>query len=116
MDLAGNAPVFVMADANLEQAVEACVSGAFGAAGQNCIGTQRILIEHAVYDAFHDAFVARTACPRCGDPRDEATDLGPMITEAALGDRGAGGRCHRLWGTAVDRQSAGWRALCANDA
>lgn len=83
MDLGGNAPVIVMADADLEAAVEACVSGAFWAAGQNCIGTQRLLIERPVYDAFRDAFVARTAALRPGDPAKENTDLGPMISEAA---------------------------------
>lgn len=83
MDLGGNAPVIVMADAALDQAVEACVSGAFWAAGQNCIGTQRILIERPVYEAFRDAFVAQTTALRAGNPLDEATDLGPMITEAA---------------------------------
>lgn len=83
MDLGGNAPVIVMADAALDHAVEACVSGAFWAAGQNCIGTQRILIERPVYEAFRDAFVAQTTALRAGNPLDEATDLGPMITEAA---------------------------------
>lgn len=83
MDLGGNAPVIVMADAALDQAVEACVSGAFWAAGQNCIGTQRILIERPVYDAFRAAFVAQTEALRTGNPQDEATDVGPMITEAA---------------------------------
>lgn len=83
MDLGGNAPVIVMADAALGQAVEACVSGSFWAAGQNCIGTQRILIERPVYDAFRAAFVAQTEALRAGNPLDEATDVGPMITEAA---------------------------------
>lgn len=83
MDLGGNAPVIVMADAALDQAVEACVSGAFWAAGQNCIGTQRILIERPIYEAFSAAFVAQTTALRTGNPHDEATDVGPMITEAA---------------------------------
>lgn len=83
MDLGGNAPVIVMADADLDAAVEACVSGAFWAAGQNCIGTQRLLIERPAYDAFRNAFVARTAALRPGDPAKENTDLGPMISEAA---------------------------------
>jgi acyl-CoA reductase-like NAD-dependent aldehyde dehydrogenase len=83
MDLGGNAPVIVMADAALDQAVEACVSGAFWAAGQNCIGTQRILIERPIYEAFRAAFVAQTTALRAGNPQDEATDVGPMITDAA---------------------------------
>ncbi|GGS29563.1 aldehyde dehydrogenase [Streptomyces humidus] len=83
MDLGGNAPVIVLADADLDAAVEACVSGAFWAAGQNCIGTQRILVERAVYTAFRDAFVERTRLLRAGDPADGRTDVGPMISERA---------------------------------
>jgi acyl-CoA reductase-like NAD-dependent aldehyde dehydrogenase len=88
MDLGGNAPVIVMDDADLDEAVQSCVSGAFWAAGQNCIGTQRILIAHQVYERFRDAFVARTKLLRVGDPLDENTDVGPMITrQAALAVR-----------------------------
>ncbi|PVG83798.1 aldehyde dehydrogenase [Nocardioides gansuensis] len=83
MDLGGNAPVIVMDDADLDEAVASCVSGAFWAAGQNCIGTQRILIAHQVYERFRDAFVARTKLLRVGDPLDERTDVGPMITQQA---------------------------------
>ncbi|MFK4185465.1 aldehyde dehydrogenase family protein [Streptomyces sparsogenes] len=89
MDLGGNAPVIVMDDADLDEAVASCVSGAFWAAGQNCIGTQRILIARQVYETFRDAFVARTKLLRVGDPTDEHTDVGPMITpEAAQATRG----------------------------
>ncbi|MFI1709112.1 aldehyde dehydrogenase family protein [Streptomyces griseoruber] len=88
MDLGGNAPVIVMDDADLDAAVDSCVSGAFWAAGQNCIGTQRILIDRKVYESFRDAFVARTKLLRVGDPSDEHTDVGPMITpEAARATR-----------------------------
>ncbi|GAA2328257.1 aldehyde dehydrogenase family protein [Streptomyces cuspidosporus] len=83
MDLGGNAPVIVMDDADLDEAVASCVSGAFWAAGQNCIGTQRILIAREVYETFRDAFVARTKLLRVGDPTDEHTDVGPMITPEA---------------------------------
>ncbi|TDD33211.1 aldehyde dehydrogenase family protein [Saccharopolyspora elongata] len=83
MDLGGNAAVVVMEDADLGTAVESCVSGAFWAAGQNCIGTQRILIAREVYEDFRDAFVARTKQLRVGDPTDERTEVGPMITAAA---------------------------------
>jgi len=85
MDLGGNAPVIVMNDADLDEAVASCVSGAFWAAGQNCIGTQRILVAHQVYERFRDAFVGRTKLLHVGDPLDERTDVGPMINrEAAL--------------------------------
>lgn len=83
MDLGGNAPVLVLADCDLTATVEACVSGAFWAAGQNCIGTQRILIESAIYVAFRERFIARTCAMKLGDPRRRETDMGPMISEAA---------------------------------
>ena len=83
MDLGGNAPVIVMEDANLHEAVSSCVSGAFWAAGQNCIGTQRILIAREVYERFRDAFVDRTQLLHVGDPLDDRTDVGPMITREA---------------------------------
>lgn len=79
MELGGNGPVIVMADADIEKAAAACVSGAFGAAGQNCIGVQRIYVHDAVHDAFADALVAATAALRVGDPMDGETDIGPMI-------------------------------------
>ena len=82
MELGSNSPVVVWQDADLAWAAETCVSGAFWAAGQNCIGVQRIYIHRAVYDSFRDDFVARTKAYRVGDKMDEATNMGPMITEA----------------------------------
>ena len=56
MDLGGNAPVLVLQDCDLGPTVESCVSGAFWAAGQNCIGTQRILVQRPIYEAFRARF------------------------------------------------------------
>ncbi|MEW9904403.1 aldehyde dehydrogenase family protein [Pseudomonas putida] len=83
MDLGGNAPVLVLEDCDLAATVEACVSGAFWAAGQNCIGTQRILVHASIYEAFRERFVALTRSMVLGDPARRETDMGPMITEAA---------------------------------
>ena len=83
MELGGNAPVIVMDDCDLDKAVEACVSGAFWAAGQNCIGAQRILIQSGVYEAFRNRFTALTRDLKVGDPAREETDVGPMISEQA---------------------------------
>ena len=83
MDLGGNAPVIVFDDAKLDLAVERCVSGAFGAAGQNCIGTQRILVQKAIYEEFRIAFIAAIRMLKTGNPSDETTDVGPMITETS---------------------------------
>ena len=81
MELGSNSPVIVMDDCDLEQAVESCVSGAFWAVGQNCIGVQRIYIQKNIYDDFRDRFVERTKKYKTGFQLDEDTDMGPMITE-----------------------------------
>lgn len=86
MELGGNAPVIVFDDADLPAAVEASVSGSFWAAGQNCIGAQRILVQRPVFDTFVDSFVTQTAALKAGDPRDEQTDVGPMISSASAAD------------------------------
>ncbi|MFZ6049362.1 aldehyde dehydrogenase family protein [Pseudomonas sp. CR3202] len=83
MDLGGNAPVLVLEDCELEATVESCVSGAFWAAGQNCIGTQRILVQASIYEAFRERFVALSQALVVGDPSRRETDVGPMITEQA---------------------------------
>lgn len=83
MDLGGNAPVLVLEDCDLEPTVESCVSGAFWAAGQNCIGTQRILVQRPIYEAFRARFVAQAQALVLGDPALRETDVGPMVTEQA---------------------------------
>ncbi|PCK77476.1 aldehyde dehydrogenase family protein [Rhizobium sophoriradicis] len=98
MELGGNAPVIVMSDCDFDKAVEGCVSGAFWAAGQNCIGAQRVLVQAELYERFRDAFVAATEKLKAGDPLKEDTDVGPMIskevaqrTETAVNDAIAAG-------------------------
>lgn len=81
MELGSNSPVIVLEDADLEDAVESTVSGAFWAAGQNCLGVQRIYIQESVIDQFKTAFVERTNQYNMGDKQSERTDMGPLITE-----------------------------------
>ncbi|WP_422776454.1 aldehyde dehydrogenase family protein [Pseudomonas mediterranea] len=83
MDLGGNAPVIVMGDCDLDAAVESCLSGAFWAAGQNCIGTQRLLIQAPIYAAFRERFVNQAQALVVGNPLLADTDIGPMITPQA---------------------------------
>ena len=80
MELGSNSPVIVWKDCDLDWAVKSCVSGAFWAAGQNCIGVQRIYIHQHIYSEFRDKFVERTQKIKTGNKLDEATDMGPMIT------------------------------------
>jgi len=84
MDLGGNAPVIVMENSDFDAAVEGCVSGAYWAAGQNCIGTQRILIQRRIYERFKTEFVSQTQMLRTGNPLEVETDVGPMISEKAV--------------------------------
>lgn len=103
MELGSNSPVIVWKDADLELAVESCVSGAFWAAGQNCIGVQRLYVHRELYEDFRSKFVERTLRYTIGDKLREETDMGPMITE------GEAKRVEEWIGEAVD---VGARVLC----
>jgi glyceraldehyde-3-phosphate dehydrogenase (NADP+) len=81
MELGSNSPVIVLKDANLEEAVKASVSGAFGVAGQNCLGVQRVYVEEGVFSEFTQRFVKQTLELNMGDKLSEQTDMGPMINE-----------------------------------
>ena len=79
LELGGNAAVIVDADADLDDAIERVIFGAFYQSGQSCIGVQRIIIHADVYDRFRDMLVARTKTLVAGDPKDRDTFIGPMI-------------------------------------
>lgn len=81
LELGGNAGVIVHHDADLEYAAERCVAGGFSYAGQSCISVQRILVHRRGFDKFMAAFVPSVEKLKLGDPLDEATDVGPMISE-----------------------------------
>jgi len=83
LELGGNAAVVVEPDADLEFAVPRITTGSFSYAGQICISIQRIYVHANIYDRFMADFLERTKKLRLGDPLDEATDVGPMISEAA---------------------------------
>ena len=83
LELGGNAGAIVDASADLDWAATRCATGAFKYAGQTCISVQRIFVHEQVWDDFTDRFVGRASALRLGDPADPATDLGPMIDEAA---------------------------------
>jgi glyceraldehyde-3-phosphate dehydrogenase (NADP+) len=83
LELGGNAGAIVDASADVAWAAQRCAAGAFKYAGQTCISVQRIFVHEQVWGEFTDQFVSRAAALRVGDPADPATDLGPMIDEAA---------------------------------
>ena len=81
MELGSNSPTIVWKDADIDQAVSSCVEGSFWAAGQNCIGVQRLYIHEEIYGEFREKFVERTKAYKIGNKLDENTDMGPLISE-----------------------------------
>jgi len=82
LELGGNAACIIDHDADLEDALERVIFGAFYQSGQSCIGVQRIIVHADVYDRFRDMLVARTKSLVAGDPKDRNTFVGPMISES----------------------------------
>jgi acyl-CoA reductase-like NAD-dependent aldehyde dehydrogenase len=83
LELGGNDPAYVRADANFEHAVENLVDGAFFNSGQSCCGIGRIYVHEALYGRFVDAFVDLTNRYRLGNPTDGETNLGPVVRTLA---------------------------------
>jgi aminomuconate-semialdehyde/2-hydroxymuconate-6-semialdehyde dehydrogenase len=83
LELGGKSPLLVFADADLDLAVRHAV-GQYDNAGQVCLAGTRLLVDERVAGEFTSRFLDRAAALRQGDPRDEATDVGPNITRAHL--------------------------------
>jgi acyl-CoA reductase-like NAD-dependent aldehyde dehydrogenase len=81
LELGGNAAVVIERDADLDDAVKRCVFGGYYQAGQSCISVQRIYVHREVYGSFREKFVAAVKRIVVGDPRNEKTFVGPIITE-----------------------------------
>jgi acyl-CoA reductase-like NAD-dependent aldehyde dehydrogenase len=82
LELGNATPVIVAADADLDDVATRLAAHAFSFAGQSCISVQRIYVERAVYDAFLERFLPRVDALVVGDPADDATDVGPVISSA----------------------------------
>lgn len=80
LELGNATPVIVEADADVEDAAARCAANAFSFAGQSCISVQRIYVHRDVYDDFKARFVPKVEALRLGDPADEDTDVGPLIS------------------------------------
>lgn len=82
LELGGKSANLVFADADLDVCVESSFFAVFDNAGQDCCARSRILVERAAFDEFVARFAERARRTRVGDPVDEATEMGPLITEA----------------------------------
>ena len=84
LELGGNAGLVVHSDADLIAAAKAAARGGYVNAGQTCISVQRVYVQESVYDKFVSTFVDLVKELRCGDPLDEAVDVGPMIDAGSV--------------------------------
>jgi acyl-CoA reductase-like NAD-dependent aldehyde dehydrogenase len=82
LELGGKSANVVFADADLERCVPASVMSVFGNCGQDCCARSRLIVERPIYSDFVEAFAKRTSEIRIGQPLDERTEVGPMISEA----------------------------------
>ncbi|MEV4090336.1 aldehyde dehydrogenase family protein, partial [Nonomuraea fuscirosea] len=83
LELGGNAAAVVLADADLDWAAQRIALYSNYQAGQSCIAVQRVIVERPVYDAFVERLVPAVAGLITGDPADEKTQVGPLVSEAA---------------------------------
>jgi betaine-aldehyde dehydrogenase len=82
LELGGKAANVVFSDADLERCIEASVFAVFGNTGQDCCARSRILVQRPIYEEVVARLTARTAKLRIGQPLDEETEIGPLISSA----------------------------------
>ncbi|MFO7321948.1 MAG: aldehyde dehydrogenase family protein [Chloroflexota bacterium] len=80
LELGGKSANIVFADADLDTCVESSIFAVYDNAGQDCCSRSRIFVERPIYDEFVERFTARAKTLKVGDPADEATEMGPLIT------------------------------------
>ena len=102
LELGGNDPAYVRADANFAYAVENLVDGAFFNSGQSCCGIGRIYVHEKLYERFVEQFSELTKAYKLGNPTELTTNLGPLVRTRAADD---------VRQTIAAAQSAGARAL-----
>ena len=81
LELGGSDPSLVLADADLDAAVEVLALSRIINAGQSCIAAKRIIVEAPVYDAFIEKFHQHLAALKMGDPAEESTQVGPIARD-----------------------------------
>ena len=103
LELGGNAACVVDEDADIEDAIDRVIVGAYYQSGQSCISVQRLLVHSNIYDEFKSRYVERVKALVSGDPSNEDTFIGPMISE---------GEAERLHGWITEAKEKGATILC----
>jgi acyl-CoA reductase-like NAD-dependent aldehyde dehydrogenase len=107
LELGGYNPLIILADADLDYAVNASAFGAFLHQGQICMSARRIIVERPIAEGFIDRLSAKTAGLKAGDPREHDTIIGPLISEGAL---------ETVRGRVADAVAKGARVLAGGEA
>ncbi|AGW93199.1 aldehyde dehydrogenase [Cupriavidus sp. DF5525] len=81
LELGGKSPTMVFDDADLDHAVNGVLYGIFSSSGESCIAGSRLFVARSQYEAFIDRLAAGAAHLRVGDPADDRTQMGPLITD-----------------------------------
>ena len=106
LELGGKSPNIVFADADVDAASARSPMGVFANTGQDCCARSRVLVERSVYERFVDGYVAATRRLRVGDPLDDATQIGPMVSARQR---------DVVEGYIEGARSAGGKILCGGD-
>ncbi len=106
MELGGNAGCVVDEDADLEDAVQRIIIGAFYQSGQSCISVQRLFVHEKIYSTFREKLVIATKKLKMGNPKEEDTFVGPMISE---------GEAERLENWINEAKAKGAKLLCGGN-
>jgi aldehyde dehydrogenase (NAD+) len=84
LEMGGKNPTIVLADCDLNAAVENVANGAFASTGQKCTATSRAIVEDAIYDCFLTALIERTKRYKIGNGMEDGVDIGPAVDQAQL--------------------------------
>ncbi|MCB1606365.1 MAG: aldehyde dehydrogenase, partial [Xanthomonadales bacterium] len=106
LEMGGKNAAIVFADADLDQAVEELVRGAFSNQGQICLCTSRILVERSVWAQFREAYVARVKALKVGPPEDPSSNLGAVVSELHM---------EKVLGYIALAHEEGGRLLCGGE-
>ncbi|MCB2061315.1 MAG: aldehyde dehydrogenase family protein [Novosphingobium sp.] len=106
LELGGKSAVIVFDDADLGQAAQKGISGAVSANGQGCVNGTRLLVQRSIYEPYLQALTAVAGHIVVGDPMDQSTMMGPVISEAAL---------QRISGMIERGEEEGGRLVCGGE-
>ncbi|SDZ80081.1 aldehyde dehydrogenase (NAD+) [Thalassobacillus cyri] len=81
LEMGGKNPLVVLADADIDKAVDLAIKGAYQSTGQKCTATSRVIVENGIYENFRDGLIERTQALKVGDPLSNDTFMGPSVSK-----------------------------------